>query len=467
MSQRSSTRNRTATEKMVEYKKERRENKESTVLSEPEDEDSSDEDYNESSQCSTPSRSRENSVSSEPPKDNGPEADLMDIDVKDDGAKTSPSSAGLSDSDSRHTPETSENPTIDHTTAPEQQELTSHLQTPIKSNDGKQTDSISDTFISEEDGMISDPSMPPIPERSPQPPQTPRPPNTRTPNLHCTLTPAIDFPKSGDKAPPGNVEQQSKAVADCSNVLFPNLSTVKTLSCPMENKLHFDSHTINKSTSTSISSDTQVTPKSVDVISNNLNELKTMQGLFVSNLSTNTTQETLASIFGFSQTEYTNNMCRCKVGEYKNQDGTCERFALITAPSDIICEIECLNSISVDNQTIVIEPIPLQYFELSAEAPHNEESLQKHPTDDESIAEFLAQTFDENKAFFHCIVLSKIEVNDRVNMRSLIATSIEIKYPNKEIWKKISGSQFFDLLLNKFQKEQKEIVTVKKKREDE
>ena len=478
-SQRSSLRQRTTTTKMKEYLEDREANKDAADKSVTPV--SSDDDY-ESSQFSTPSRSRENSVSSPTPPDEEDNNDNNDEgNMKRDSFPVQPnedevprkSNEGLplqSDGDSIE-PGVDIVKEIEQPTKPVPTQL---LLTPDKPQ--RTTIQSAAASLKELQEHQIQKEEEPSHNKTPQPPKTPRPQHTRTPNLRTPsndpqknrcegLMPSLispihdeetvknasnslditssdaskkadsmaDLPTitvsdtTGTDSKPSELEGASAATCSIRAVQEPR----ETLSPdPLQKSITWHPSYLERiQDGTSAvpiiigSLEPKESPQALcrDTRGNTSNIETTMQGILISNLPGQVIEEDISKLLGLRSSDYLTHFCSCNITD----NVEIGRYAFITAPTHVAAEVVNLNGIEYYSKIIEMKTVPLQFLEIVFQNEGKNKDLSAA-----NILDFFFDDVDENKKLSRCDILGP-NLAGKSNGVAIIATALTVLSDDK------------------------------------
>ena len=189
-----------------------------------------------------------------------------------------------------------------------------------------------------------------------------------------------------------------------------------------------------------------------------------MIGLKLENVSDSVSQQMLIETFGMDKTEYIKNVCSCKIGtDINDTDGTCEKFAIITAPTVIAQEIIKLSGVTINDKALLIKHIPLNFYEMNIQSSQMK-STEKLAED--HILDFIfTEATEIYKVLSRCVILKIDQVDkikDAVNVHGVIATGLEFSLDNN-LLQPITSGRYYNLLMDKYNSDQQNKVSVKSK----
>ena len=182
-------------------------------------------------------------------------------------------------------------------------------------------------------------------------------------------------------------------------------------------------------------------------------------GLQLKHLRNTTKKAEIVDIFGLENTDYLKLLCSCKVGPENPEDVNSECFAIITAPAHVTAELVKLNAISIHEKTIAIREIELEFFEILLA---NDEVLTA-----ENVLEFIFSNDNPtNQTLSHCLVLDdEMHESKSKQTRAVVVTAL---YTDAKVGDrindhvtKIDSTRFYNLVCDKFNKQQQKKPSVK------
>ena len=386
---------------------------------------SSDDEY-ESSQCSTPSRSRENSVSSPIPlgAEGGEyptEIDANEIQMRKDSFSAQPS-------DEISTELVLVNKAVESTASIP----TQLLHTPDKPHGGEAKADIVNAVPQEVTlKNLSEIEEEPLYNKTPQPPPTPRPLGIRTPlrspTTHFqpkTIASAAsesEYKRSDTETEPIITIIDETGSATLESGKNPSLDTPQSLPTHQSSLLEHKPNTLLSLISAPTWCDEAPKGGCKKVRNNQEDDTEsTMQGVLITNLSHQVTEDDVTKLLGLKSSDYLNHFCSCKIAT----NNTVGKFAFITAPTHVAAEILKLNGIQYYSKTIEIKAVPLQFLEMMFQ----DEGKAKDMSADD-ILDFLFDDEDD-KALSRCDVLGA-KLTGKSNGVAIIATALLIDDSDK------------------------------------